>query len=228
MLKDRDSWMGLHSRRTGYAVHLPAEGVLALVDPPPLSAKECAQLEALGSPTHILLTVNWHLRGAEKHRRRWGCPILIPEAGIPTAETTIDGTFRVGDRLWDSIDVVEHVTEFGHPDEATLLIRLRAPGQPPNRVLYVADAVCGGRDDIGVPDGEVGQYTLIGRTPEQIRRLIPDPLKARQALERLLRHDYDVLAFGHGAPVPRDPHAALRRFLARDELWGRAAVTHEG
>src|SRR6266508_1721743 len=124
MLKDRDSWTGLHSRRTGYALHLPAAGVLALVDPPPLAADECAHLEALGPPTHILLSVNWHLRGGEEHRRRWGCPILIPEAGLATAETTIDGTFRVGDDLWGAVHLVQEITEFGWPEEAALLMRL--------------------------------------------------------------------------------------------------------
>lgn len=227
MLKDRASWTGAHSRRTGYAVHVPPAGALVLVDPPPLAPEECAQVEALGSPTHILLTVNWHLRGGEEYRRRWGCPILILEAGLPTAGTTVDGTFRVGDVLWDAVEVVQHITEFGWREETALLIR---PGRPPHpsqppRVLYVGDAICGGREDIGLAEGEVGQYTLMGRTPEQIRRLIPALVKARRALERLLELDFDALAFGHGAPVLRDPHAALRRFLASEDGWGQVAGT---
>src|SRR5919109_3354470 len=88
MLKDRESWTGLHSRRTGYAVQI-RDGVLALVDPPPLRPEECAHLEALGPPTHILLTCNWHLRGGEEFRCRWGCPILLHEAGGGTAEIPI-------------------------------------------------------------------------------------------------------------------------------------------
>ena len=200
MLKDHASWAGGHSRRTGYAIHLPLVGVLALVDPPPLGSDECAQLGALGPPTHVLLTCNWHLRGGEDHRRRWGCPILIHEAGLPTAETTIDGTFRVGHRLWDSLEVVQHLTELGWREETAFLIHLRGQAVQQRRVLYVGDAICGGRDDIGLPEGEVGQYTLMGRSPELIARLIPDGKKARAALEHLLRYDFDVLAFGHGAP----------------------------
>ena len=96
---------------------------------------------------------------------------------------------------------------------------------PPPRVLYVGDAVCGGREDTGLAEGEVGKYTLMGRTPEQIRSLIPDLVKARRALERLLELDFDALAFGHAAPVLRNPHAALRRFLASEDFWGRVVGT---
>ena len=128
MLKDHDSWVGAHSRRTGYAVHVPSAGVLALIDPPTLSPEECTELEALGPPTHVLLTCNWHLRGGEEHRRRWGCPILIHEAGLLTAETRIDGTFRTGDRLWGAVQVVQHITEFGWPEEAAFLIALGSGG----------------------------------------------------------------------------------------------------
>src|SRR6266498_901609 len=99
MLKDHPSWTGVHSRRTGYAARLPAAGALVLIDPPPLTPEACAQLEALGPPSHIVLTCNWHLRGGEAYRRRWGCPILVHEAGLATAETAIDGTFRTGERL---------------------------------------------------------------------------------------------------------------------------------
>ena len=74
-----------------------------------------------------------------------------------------------------------------------------------------------------MPEGEVGQYTLMRRAPEQVQCLIPDLPKARRALERLLRHDFDALAFGHGAPVLQDSHAALRRFLAREDMWEHAA-----
>jgi hypothetical protein len=219
-LKDHASWTGAHSRRTGYAVHLPQAGVLALIDPPPLPDEECIQLEALAPPTHVLLTCNWHLRGADAHRERWGCKILIHEAGLAVPETTFDGSFRTGDTLWDAVTVAQHITEFGWPEEAAFLLRTQSVLHPPHQALFVGDAVCGGRNDIGLPDGEVGQYTLFSRSPEQIQKLIPDLLKARAALERLLTLEFDVLAFGHGAPVLRDPHGAVRRFLGRDDVWG--------
>jgi hypothetical protein len=227
MLKDGPSWTGARSRRTGYAVHSPATGALVLMDPPPLGEGACAQLEALGPPTIVLLTVTWHLRGGEAHRRRWGCPILIPEAGLATAETAVDGTFRVGDVLWDAVEVLQPLTEFGWPEEVVLRLRLppaAGAGAPPKRVLYVGDAVCGGRDDIGLPEGEVGQYTLLGPSPEEVGRLVPDLPAAHRALQGLLRLGFDALAFGHGSPVVRDSHAALRRFLARRDVWGELAA----
>ncbi|MBI3973854.1 MAG: hypothetical protein HY332_21460 [Chloroflexi bacterium] len=44
-----------------------------------------------------------------------------------------------------------HLPEFGWPEEAVLLLRLRPPGQPPRAALIVGDAVCGGREDICLP-----------------------------------------------------------------------------
>ena len=54
--------------------------ILALVDPLVASADEIRALEALGPPTHVLLTCNWHLRNAEACRRL-GQPHPHPSVG---------------------------------------------------------------------------------------------------------------------------------------------------
>jgi hypothetical protein len=128
--------------------------------------------------------------------------------------------------LWNAVEIVAHVTEFGWPEEVALLIQLPA-AEGPRRCLYLGDAICGGRDDIGVPAGEVRQYTLRGAPPEQISAFISDLSKAHGALERLLRLDFDALAFGHGEPVIKDSHAALRRLLVREALWKTGSPVRE-
>ena len=45
------------------AIRIDWANVLALVDPLPLTDAEIGQIEEIGTPTHILLTCNWHLRG---------------------------------------------------------------------------------------------------------------------------------------------------------------------
>jgi hypothetical protein len=214
LLQDADSWTGRRSRRTGFALRVPQAGVLALIDPPPLPAEACTHLQHLGPPTHIVLTCNWHLRGAEAHRRRWGCRLWLHQAGRRAAETAVDGTFQDGDVLWERV-LVLHLPQFGWPEECALLVRRPAESaMAGSAALIIRDAVCGAREDIGVPEGEVGIYSTGHVTDRQA---------AHQALGALLRHPFDTLCFGHGAPVRRGARDALRRFLRRADLWGALA-----
>jgi hypothetical protein len=198
---DAVSWSDRSGRafeRNGLAVHLPEAGVLALIDPPGMGPRSIGFLERLGPPTHVLLTCNWHTRESEAFRERWGCETWINELGLETAETEITGTFRHGDLLWDEIEVI-HLPHVYWPEETVFYIR----GQS---ALVVGDALCGGRIDIGVADGEIGIFTT---------RHIVDVEAARLTLTRLLDLPFATIFFGHGAPVLHDPHGALRRFLKR-------------
>ena len=53
------------------AIRIDRANVLALVDPLPLTDAEIGQIEEIGTPTHILLTCNWHLREGEIFRERF-------------------------------------------------------------------------------------------------------------------------------------------------------------
>lgn len=187
-------------RRTGFAAHLPEAGVLALIDPPGLSDRVVEDLQRLGPPTHVLLTCNWHLRESEACRERWGCELWVNELGLAAAETEIDGMFRNGDLLWGAIDVV-HLPHVYWPEETAFFIR----GE--SSVLVIGDALCGGREDIGVPDGEIGIFTT---------RHMVDGKAVRLTLTRLLEIPYVAICFGHGAPVLDNPHGVLSRFLQRE------------
>lgn len=201
---DRVAWEGRPGEtflRTGFVAHLPAAGVLALVDPPAVGEGVAGELERLGPPTHVLLTSNWHLRESETLRERWGLEIWLNEIGLAAAATAIDGTFRHRDRLWDAIDVI-HLPHVYWPEETALFVRAAS-------VLIVGDALCGGREDLGVSDGEIGIFTT---------QHILDPQAARLTFTGLLDVPFTAICFGHGAPVLDNPQPALRRFLQRTLL----------
>ena len=186
------------------AIRIDRANVLALVDPLPLTDAEIRQIEGIGTPTHILLTCNWHLREGEIFRGRWGCKIYLNALGLPEAETTIDGTFKGGDRLWDAVEVI-HIPHAGWREETAFLV------EQEQGLLIVGDAVCGGRADIGVPEGEIGIFT------NQLAA-ISDRQKARSSLIGLMEYPFDAICFAHGTPIRHQAKAALQRFLDTNTL----------
>ena len=187
-----------------YAIRIDQGNVFALVDPLPLTGGEIRQIEEIGTPTHILLTCNWHLREGEIFRGRWGCKIYLNALGLSEAETTIDGTFEGGDRLWDAVEVI-HIPHVGWAEETAFLVK---QGQG---LLIVGDAICGGRADIGVPDGEIGIFTT------QLEA-ISDRGEARNSLISLMKYPFDAICFAHGTPIRHQAKAALQRFLDTNTL----------
>ena len=144
-----------------HLIHIQEEDVLVLVDPLPLSDDEVREVEQLGTPTHILLTCNYHLREAESFRQKWGCKVLLQQEQLTEAEVAIDATFRDGDVLWNLIEVIR-VTDVRFPEEAAFLVKEEGG------LMIVGDAVCGGRRDMGIPEGE------IRIAQAALRRLIED------------------------------------------------------
>jgi glyoxylase-like metal-dependent hydrolase (beta-lactamase superfamily II) len=162
-----------------------------------MSDAEIEAIEKFGTPSHILLTCNWHLREGEAYRERWGCKIYVNELGVAEAETPIDGTFRHGERLWDVVEVI-HLPDVYWKEETAFLVHRE------NGLLIIGDAVCGGRADVGIPDGEVGIHDM---------NYVPDREKARMSLARLMNYPFDAICFGHGSPILHGAKAALQRFI---------------
>lgn len=187
-----------------YAIHIDQADILALVDPLPLTDTEIRQIEKIGMPTHILLTCNWHLREGEIFRERWGCKIYLNVLGLPEVETAINGTFKGGDRLWGAVEVI-HLPHSGWTEETAFLV------EQEKGILIVGDAVCGGRADLGVPDGEIGIFT------NQLEA-ISDCQKARNSLVGLMDYPFDAICFAHGTPIRCQAKAALQRFLDTNTL----------
>ncbi|MDE0040615.1 MAG: hypothetical protein OXT74_01145, partial [Candidatus Poribacteria bacterium] len=86
-----------------YLIDVPDNDVAVLVDPLPVSPDDAREIEQIRTPTHILLTCEFHLRESELFRQRWGCEIWANEVELDRYETSIDGTFVHGGRLWGFI-----------------------------------------------------------------------------------------------------------------------------
>ena len=180
---------------------------LVLVDPLPISAEDEREIEAMGDPAHILLTCEYHLRESKAFRNRWGCDIRIHADGSEYSEVAIDETFQDGDLLWDRIEVV-HIPDGHYPEEVAFLVR--GDGD----TMIVGDAVCGGRRDRGVPDGEIWI-----NAPEYIA----DLSLARKSLRKLAGYSFDKMCFGHGSPITRKASGRFREFVEDDAVWEKLA-----
>ena len=133
-----------------FLIDVPNEDVAVLVDPLPISPIDTQEIEKIGIPTHILLTCEFHLRESESLRQRWGCEIWANEVELDRYETSIDGTFVHGGRLWDFVDPI-YVPDVYFP-ETVLLVRDGGGG------LIIGDMLSGGRQDAGILDGDLGIY----------------------------------------------------------------------
>ena len=203
------TWSEIHgaSRNQAYPwnsffVHDDQAQVRVLIDPLPLSDAEVKQMEALGVPTHIILTCNYHARSSTQFRQRWGCEVLLYENHVREAGIEFDGTFQDGDMLCDLLEVVR-VPDVRHREEVSFNLI-------PDGALIVGDLLSGGRKDCAIPDGELGF-----KDPAYL----VDPAKARQSLKTLLHLEFDALCFDHGKPILSGAKGVLKRFVECDTTW---------
>jgi hypothetical protein len=149
-----------------------------------------------GTPEHVLLTNRHHDRHSWRLREAFGCSVHCIRNGVHE----LDGRgpvepFDFGDELPGG--VVVHEVDAIAPDETALHITGHA-------ALACADGVVGAGRSGGlafVPDSLMDE-------PEDTKRGL------RQAYERLLGLDFDVLLLAHGRPVVTGGKAALRKFVA--------------
>ena len=203
------TWSEIHgaSRNLAYPwnsflVHDNEAQVRILIDPLPLSDAEIKQMEALGVPTHIILTCNYHERNSAQLKQKWGCEILLYENHAQEAEIEFEGTFQDGDVLWDFLEVIL-VPDVRHREEVSFYLI-------PDGVLIVGDLMSGGRKDCGIPDGEIGF-----KDPAYL----VDLAKARLSLKALLHLEFEILCFGHGEPILSKAKDVLKRFVECDTTW---------
>ena len=190
-----------------YLIDVPNDDVVALVDPLPISSDGAQEIERIRIPTHILLTCEFHLRESEILRQRWGCEIWANEVELDRYETPVNGKFVHGERLWDFIDPI-YIPDVYFP-ETVLLVR------EVGGVLIAGDMLSGGRQDVGIADGDLGIYA-----PEYIA----DLEKARGSISQLLNYSYNFICFGHGTPIFDEPKAKLKRYIECDEIWENLAL----
>ncbi len=209
------SWSELHGAARNepyywysYLIPVPNRNILVLIDPLPLSNEEMLEFEQFGTPTHILLTNNYHLREAAAFRQRWGCEIRLHENGLKDAEARVDKQLQDGDVLWDMIEVI-HIPDVSFADEVSFFVR----GE--GGTLIVGDALCGGRKDRGVPDG-----SLWVNGPEYF----PDLQAARRGLSKLKAYTFERLCFAHGSPIMQRAKEKFDHLIGNDDAWAKLKV----
>lgn len=124
------------------------------------------------------------------------------------AEFPIDGTFKHGDLLWNTIETI-HISDVAWSEETAFLVKQN------QGILIMGYALCGGRVDIGVLDDEIGIY------PNQMKN-ISDIQKARKSISQLMEYSFESTCFGHGSPILYQAKEAFQRFIERKDIWGGA------
>lgn len=187
-----------------FAIRFRAAGVLALIDPLEASKDVIDALEAVGPPTHVFLTCNWHLRNAESYRSIWGCEIHVHESGLEGAATAIDGVFKDGDEFWSTLKVVHLPGLSSWPEESAFLVAEDCG------TLITGDAFCGGRADSGVAEGTVGKH--------EPSYCFADPSQTHDSVRKILALRFHRLCFGHGLPILFGAKQEFKRFIAQDAV----------
>jgi hypothetical protein len=149
-----------------------------------------------GAPEHVLLTNRHHDRDSWRLHEAFGCTVHCVRNGL----YELDGrgpveAFDFGDELPGG--VVVHEVDAICPDETALHITGHG-------ALACADGVVRFRvgDELAfVPDSLMDE-------PEDTKRGL------REAYERLLDLDFDLLLLAHGQPVVGGGREALRKFVA--------------
>ncbi|HRK95558.1 MAG TPA: hypothetical protein PK694_04485 [Rhodospirillales bacterium] len=165
-----------------------ADGGSVLIDPLPLADEALRALEPVAA---ICLTAACHQRSAWRYRRRYGVKVHAP-AGSREMDEEPDARYRAGDDLPGGLKAV-HTPG---PEQAHYAF-LRAG---PPAVLFCPDLVMRDRE---------GTLTFI---PAEYHE---DPQASRDSVRRLLGLSFEILCLAHGAPITANPHAELRRLLAR-------------
>ena len=158
-----------------------------LIDPVRLQDDLLATLPA---PTAIALTARCHQRAAWRYRRELGAEVWLP-VDASAADEEPDHRYGEGDTLPGGL----------------LAVRTPGPEWPHYSFLRAAEP------------GVLFCSDLIAHEGGGVLRFIPpeyheDPAETRRSVERILELPFAILCFDHGAPLPDDPQAALRRLLA--------------
>ncbi len=192
------SWFSAEKQINFNGHLMVADGDRVLIDPPPLSEADFAEIERRGGVTAIVLTNRDHVREIADCQLTYGVPVWVPAADTAWIDVPFDRTYDDGSHLPGGLAAVR-VPDSKSPGESALW----SAGM---RLLIVGDAV------IGKPPG------ALSLLPDD---KFADPTKARSGLRVLLdpRYDYDAVLVGDGVSLPTGGRAALERLATT----GRAA-----
>jgi len=150
-----------------------------LVDPPPMTSSEIAQIRHSGQLDYILLTNRDHVRETATYQKEFQCRLYVPEIDAPEMSVTPDEVYRDQELLPGGIWVIQ-LSDQKSKGESALFI------QQGKGVLIVGDAI------LGKPAGSVCMLPA---------EKYADVDKAREGLRRLLKYNFDSLLVGDGASI---------------------------
>jgi glyoxylase-like metal-dependent hydrolase (beta-lactamase superfamily II) len=166
------------------------DGVV-LIDPLPLAPRA---LRELGKVAAICLTAACHQRSAWRYRKKFAVKVYAPR-GAREMDEAPDASYGAGEVLPGGLKAVP--TPGPEPAHYAFLRR----GRP--SVLFCPDLLMRA-------DGGALEFV-----PPEFHE---DPVLTRRSVRRLLGLRFSILCLDHGAPITRNPRAALREVLARDEV----------
>lgn len=191
-------WTAYHPdwKRDVGCAYVETEDAVVLVDPlvPATDAERFlsyldSDVEQLGRPVHVVLTVYWHVRSAAELAKRYGADVWAPARSALPVERRIGlapHAIRPGDALPGRIEA------YASGRAAELVYRL-----PDHRAIVAGDVLLG--DPLRIcPSRWVGKGGQAA---------------VRAALLPLLGHPIDRVLVSHGDPVLRGGGAALARAL---------------
>jgi glyoxylase-like metal-dependent hydrolase (beta-lactamase superfamily II) len=160
-----------------------------LIDPFRLS--ELSSLEAIGTPTHVIICGNNHVRDAAFYRKRYGARICAHRDLMSKIDVSVDIFFVPGDMLLGLFQTIDMPGTF--LGETALLYNL---GE--RNALIVGDAFFNlQREDFIVPG-----MKLVGFR-EKLNTMPHAFIKKRgfDSYRKILDYEFDTLLLSHGAPI---------------------------
>ncbi len=196
-------WTGYHEewKEDVGSVYCETKDGVVLVDPivPPEASDRFwraldGDVERVGAPVHVLVTIFWHTRSTEAIVARYGARVWAPSRGraaVARRAGTVTDAFQVGDRLPDEIEAF--ATSRG--TEVVYWIG-------PQRALVPGDVLLG--------DGRGG----IRMCPESWLQTGGSHAQLAESLRPLLHLPVERVLLSHGEPVLEGGNKALAAALS--------------
>ena len=161
-----------------------------VIDPPPVSDLDLAQMETLGSVQQILITNRNHIRWSRELQEKFDAEIRMNSADAQSEDMISEHNFGDGDMLAGFLKAVV-IPDNKSPGETALYWEEK-------KILFLGDAL------IGKPPGEVSLLP-----PEKYA----DIEKARAGIKVLDPLNFNSVLMGDGEPILTGGKKAIVRFL---------------
>ena len=161
-----------------------------VIDPPPVSDLDLAQMESLGSVQQIIITNRNHIRWSRELQEKFDAEIRMNSADVQSEDLISNHNFGDGDMIAGFLETVV-IPDNKSPGETALYWKDR-------KILFVGDAL------IGNPPGEVSLLSP---------GIYAEVEKARAGIKVLNDLEFDALLLGDGDSIPTEGKEAVERFL---------------